>query len=298
MTHNHFSADETCIFKIRPEHFGNSTSHIKIDKSTLPPCDKSEVYFIQDGQVKGPLCDNTKRRKKRDCCDSSSFESADFTGSNMDIVYSGGKFKFSFNFEFEWELLPGLPEAAPQDDWNSFMDETGYTDFGNHQKPSYDGNHFNVELVTPPKYTKTVTTTTSTTTTSTTATTTTPCPGRDYSEGDKCQIPPAPSSDCPWTPETSGDCQAHPGYCNMKFMNVCGLYHFRHLFCESCRWTEALQLVPLLISKLVPLGTYKSPFFPTVFFSRLFLFKSIIRVKLLNHMFHLNFAHLQNQTKN
>ena len=183
----------------------------------------------------------------------------------MDIVYSGGKFKFSFNFEFEWELLPGLPEAAPQDEWHDFMDDTGYTDFGSHQKPSFDGYNFNLALVTPPnKYTKTVTTTTTTTTTtsttstttSTTTTTTTTCPGREYTEGDKCHIPPAPSAACPWTAGTSGDCQAHPGYCNMKFMNVCGLHHFRHLFCESCRWTEALQLVPLLISKLVPLGTY------------------------------------------
>ena len=79
----------------------------------------------------------------------------------------------------------------------------GYTDFGSHEKPSYDGHTFDFDAAT--FEVATPASSTSTTTTSTTSTTTTPsCPPRQPTQGEICNVPPKPAENCPWVPGTSG----------------------------------------------------------------------------------------------
>ena len=100
----------------------------------------------------------------------------------------------------------------------------------------------------------TKTTTTYKTTTTEAQTTTTPKCTPSPSPGEPCVDPPVPNQNCPWNPGSKGDCPSHPGTCNLKFFNVCGLSHFKKIYCDACLWLESLQLVPMITNKLVPLG--------------------------------------------
>ena len=68
-----------------------------------------------------------------------------------------------------------------------------------------------------------------------------------------------PVAGCPW--ETNhgyssyaGDCPGHQGKCNLKYFKVCGQSFFNAVYNDVCKWQDAAQLIPMVTSKLVPLG--------------------------------------------
>merc|ERR1712106_26598 len=44
------------------------------------------------------------------------------------------------------------------------------------------------------------------------------------------------------------------GRCNLKYFKVCGQSFFNSVYDDVCRWQDALQLIPMVTDKLVPLG--------------------------------------------
>ena len=80
---------------------------------------------------------------------------------------------------------------------------------------------------------------------------------KPYNGGNKPYV--KPYGKCPW--ETNhgyatyaGDCPGADGLCNLKYFKVCGQSFFNKVYNDVCKWQDAAQLIPMVTSKLVPLG--------------------------------------------
>ena len=203
---------------------------------------------------------------------------------------NGDGFKFKFQFSFEWELLPGggkpgeyqegysdnvkpyVPTKKPYtkptykptpkptyktkttkyttEAYTTPEPET-YTTTKYKTKPTYKPETYTTEeYKTEPTYKPTYKPTTYKTKPSYYT-------NKPYNGGNKPYV--KPYGKCPW--ETNhgyatyaGDCPGADGLCNLKYFKVCGQSFFNKVYNDVCKWQDAAQLIPMVTSKLVPLG--------------------------------------------